>query len=81
MSDGKPAKCLKLENDVYKFEDPVLKSDEEKDHLILFFYRSAKVPLNTPKNTEMCVSTPDKILFAQKHYQIYLSVFKNLSVP
>ena len=46
-----------------------------------FFYRSAKVPLNTPKNTEMCVSTPDKILFAQKHYPIYLSVFKTLSVP
>ena len=36
MSDGKPAKCRKLENDVYKFEDPVLKSDEEKDYLILF---------------------------------------------
>ncbi len=34
MYDGKPVKYWKRENDVYIFEDPVLKSEEEKDYLI-----------------------------------------------
>ena len=32
--DGKPIKYWKRENDVYIFEDPVLRSEEEKDYLI-----------------------------------------------
>jgi len=32
--DGKPVKYWKRENDVYTFEDPVLKSEEEKDFLL-----------------------------------------------
>ena len=32
--DGKPIKYWKLEKDVYIFEDPVLRSEEEKDYLI-----------------------------------------------
>ncbi|OWP56674.1 MAG: IS1634 family transposase [Thermoplasmatales archaeon B_DKE] len=32
--DGKPVKYWKCENDVYMFEDPVLKSEEEKDFLL-----------------------------------------------
>ena len=32
--DGKPVKYWKRENDVYIFEDPVLKSEEEKDFLL-----------------------------------------------
>ena len=34
LYDGKPVKYWKRENDVYMFEDPVLKSEEEKDYLI-----------------------------------------------
>ena len=34
LYDGKPVKYWKRENDVYIFEDPVLKSEEEKDYLI-----------------------------------------------
>ena len=34
MYDGKPVKYWKRENGVYAFEDPVLKSEEEKDYLI-----------------------------------------------
>ena len=34
LYDGKPVKYWKRENDVYMFEDPVLKSEEEKDFLI-----------------------------------------------
>ena len=34
MYDGKPVKYWKRENDVHIFEDPVLKSEEEKDYLI-----------------------------------------------
>jgi transposase len=34
MYDGKPVKYWKRENDVYIYEDPVLKSEEEKDYLI-----------------------------------------------
>ena len=34
LYDGKPVKYWKKENDVYIFEDPVLKSEEEKDYLI-----------------------------------------------
>jgi len=32
--DGKPVKYWKRENDVYMFEDPVLRSEEEKDYLL-----------------------------------------------
>jgi len=32
--DGKPVKYWKRENDVYMFEDPVLRSEEEKDFLL-----------------------------------------------
>ncbi|SIM84669.1 transposase [Cuniculiplasma divulgatum] len=32
--DGKPVKYWKRENDVYIFEDPILKSEEEKDFLL-----------------------------------------------
>ena len=32
--DGKPVKYWKRENDVYVFEDPVLRSEEEKDFLL-----------------------------------------------
>ena len=34
LYDGKPVKYRKRENDVYMFEDPVLKSEEEKDFLL-----------------------------------------------
>jgi transposase len=34
LYDGKPVKYWKKENDVYVYEDPVLKSEEEKDYLI-----------------------------------------------
>jgi transposase len=34
LYDGKPVKYWKRENDVYMFEDPILKSEEEKDFLI-----------------------------------------------
>ncbi len=34
LYDGKPVKYWKRDNDVYMFEDPVLKSEEEKDYLI-----------------------------------------------
>ena len=34
LYDEKPVKYWKRENDVYMFEDPVLKSEEEKDYLI-----------------------------------------------
>jgi transposase len=34
LYDGKPVKYWKRENDVYMFEDPVLKSEEEKDYLL-----------------------------------------------
>ena len=34
MYDGKPVKYWKRENDVYMFEDPVLKSEEKKDFLL-----------------------------------------------
>ena len=34
MYDGKPVKYWKRENDVYIYEDPVLRSEEEKDYLI-----------------------------------------------
>ena len=34
LYDGKPVKYWKRENDVYIYEDPVLKSEEEKDYLI-----------------------------------------------
>ncbi len=34
LYDGKPVKYWKKENDVYTFEDPVLKSQEEKDFLL-----------------------------------------------
>jgi len=34
LYDGKPVKYWKRENDVYMFEDPVLKSEEEKDFLL-----------------------------------------------
>ena len=34
MYDGKPVKCWKREDDVYVYEDPVLKSEEEKNYLI-----------------------------------------------
>ena len=34
MYDGKPVKYWKRNEDVYIFEDPVLKSEEEKDYLI-----------------------------------------------
>ena len=33
MYDGKPVKYWKKENDVYVYEDPILKSEEEKDYL------------------------------------------------
>ena len=34
MYEGKPLRYWKRENDVYMFEDPVLKSEEEKDFLV-----------------------------------------------
>jgi transposase len=34
LYDGKPVKYWKRENDVYIYEDPVLRSEEEKDYLI-----------------------------------------------
>ena len=34
LYDGKPVKYWKKENDVYVYEDPILKSEEEKDYLI-----------------------------------------------
>ncbi len=34
LYDGKPVKYWKRENDVYMFEDPILKSEEEKDFLL-----------------------------------------------
>ena len=34
MYDGKPVKYWQREDDVYIFEDPVLRSEEEKDYLI-----------------------------------------------
>ena len=34
LYDGEPVKYWKRENDVYIYEDPVLKSEEEKDYLI-----------------------------------------------
>ena len=34
LYDGKPVKYWKKENDVYIFEDPVLKSEEETDYLV-----------------------------------------------
>ena len=34
MYDGKPVKFWNRENEVYVFEDPILKSEEEKDYLI-----------------------------------------------
>jgi transposase len=34
MYDGKPVKYWKREDDVYIYEDPVLRSEEEKDYLI-----------------------------------------------
>ena len=34
MYDSKPVKYWKSEDDVYIYEDPVLRSEEEKDYLI-----------------------------------------------
>lgn len=37
MYDGKPVKYWNRENDVYMFEEPILRSEEEKDYLIRIY--------------------------------------------
>ena len=86
--DGKPVKYWKRENDVYMFEDPVLKSEEEKDFLLRIEANKrsrkqfdeneinfGKLYLLSDLNEE-----PEKIyrLYKQREYVEYaFNVFKN----
>ena len=88
MYDGKPVKFWNRENDVYVFEDPVLKSEEEKDYLIRI-YDNARSKASFNERSEDfgklyilsdLNENPERIyrLYKQREYVEYtFNVYKN----
>ena len=88
MYDGKPVKYWNNENDVYIFEDPVLKSEEEKDYLIRI-HKNARSKTSFNERSEYfgklyllsdLKENPERIyrLYKQREYVEYtFNVYKN----
>lgn len=88
MYDGKPVKYWNNENDVYIFEDPVLKSEEEKDYLIRI-HKNARSKTSFNERSEYfgklyllsdLKEQPERIyrLYKQREYVEYaFNVYKN----
>lgn len=88
LYDGKPIKYWKRDNDVYIFEDPVLKSEEEKDFLLrIEENRRSKKQFEEHQHNfgklyllSDLMDEPEKIyrLYKQREYVEYaFNVFKN----